>query len=118
MSNIAQSDKNVALSPAQFIVQQIVFMNPATVPLWLAGIIWLFASRDGRRYIALAITYLVTFAEFIFMHGKSYYLAPVYPMLFAAGAVAVERLFAIRWQWLKPALLVAMIARPHLCARP
>src|SRR5215510_13629391 len=36
LSNIARSDKSVVLSPAQFIVQQIVFMNQGTFPLWLA----------------------------------------------------------------------------------
>jgi 4-amino-4-deoxy-L-arabinose transferase-like glycosyltransferase len=85
LSNIARSDKNVALSPAQFIVQQIVFMNPGTLPLWLSGLIWVFSSREGRRYMALGIIYLVMLAEFIILHGKSYYLAPAYPMLFAAG---------------------------------
>jgi hypothetical protein len=116
LHNIAQSNKNVVLTPAQFIAQQILIMNPATLPLWLGGIIWLFVSRDGRCYRVIAIAYLITLAEFMFMHGKHYYLAPVYPMLFAAGAVAVERLFAIRWQWLKPALLVAMIALAALMA--
>src|SRR6266513_3042473 len=110
LSNIAHSHKNVVLTPAQFIAQQILIMNPATLPLWLGGLIWLLASHDGRRYCALAIAYLVTLAEFIVMHGKHYYLAPVYPMLFAAGAVAAERLFSVRLQWLKPALLVTMIA--------
>jgi 4-amino-4-deoxy-L-arabinose transferase-like glycosyltransferase len=93
LSNIARSDKNVALSPAQFIVQQIAFMNPGTLPLWLSGIVWVFGSRDGRRYMALGIIYLVVLAEFIVLHGKSYYLAPAYPILFAAGGVALERVF-------------------------
>ena len=84
LSNIAHSDKNIALSPAQFIVQQIVFMNPGTLPLWVSGLIWVFGSHDGRRYIALGIIYLVVLIEFIILHGKSYYLAPAYPMLFAA----------------------------------
>src|SRR6266571_4343604 len=109
LSNIAYSRKNVVLTPAQFIAQQILIMNPATLPLWLGGLIWLLASHDGRRYCALAIAYLVTLAEFIVMHGKHYYLAPAYPMLFAAGGVAAERLFAARLRWLKPALLSAVI---------
>jgi hypothetical protein len=109
LSNIAHSHKNVVLTPAQFIVQQILIMNPATLPLWLGGLIWLLASHDGRRYRALAIAYLVTLAEFIVMHGKHYYLAPAYPMLFAAGGVAAERLFSARLRWLKPALLAAVI---------
>ena len=92
LSNVAHSNKNVVLSPPQFIVQQILIMNPATLPLWLGGLVWFFASRDGRRYLSLGIAYLITLAEFVVMHGKHYYLAPIYPMLFAAGAVAAERL--------------------------
>src|SRR6059058_1347836 len=110
LNNISHSNKNVALSPVQFIVQQVVFMNPGTLPLWLAGLFWLFGSRDGRRYRALGIIYLVTLAEFIVLHGKSYYLAPAYSMLFAAGGVAIERIFAFRLKWLKPVLLSAMLA--------
>jgi hypothetical protein len=116
LNNIAHSDKNVALSPAQFIVQQIVFMNPGTLPLWLTGLCWVFGSRDGRRYMALGIIYLVMLAEFIILHGKSYYLAPAYPMLLAAGGVAVERVFANRLKWCKPALLVAILASGTLFA--
>jgi len=84
-------------------------MNPATLPLWLGGLIWLLASHHGRRYRALAVAYLVTLAEFIVMHGKHYYLAAAYPMLFAAGGVAAEHLFSARLRWLKPALLSAVI---------
>jgi hypothetical protein len=109
LRNVARSDKNVVLGPAQFIAQQILIMNPATLPLWLGGLIWLLAARDGRRYRLLAIAYLVTLAEFIVMKGKHYYLAPVYPMLFAAGAVAIERVFSIRMRWMKPAIATAMI---------
>ncbi len=116
LSNIASSDKNVTLSPVQFISQQIVFMNPGTLPLWLSGLIWVFGFRDGRRYMALGIIYLVVLAEFIILHGKSYYLAPAYPMLFAAGGVAVERVFANRLKWFKLGLLVLVLATGVLLA--
>jgi Dolichyl-phosphate-mannose-protein mannosyltransferase len=116
LSNIAHSNKNVALSPVEFIVQQAVFLNPGTLPLWLGGLFWLFSSRDGRRYQIIGIIYLVTLAEFIVLHGKSYYLAPSYPMLFAAGGVAVERLFAVRLTWIKPVVLGAIIAMGAICA--
>jgi hypothetical protein len=55
-------------------------------------------------------------AEFIILHGKSYYLAPAYPMLLAAGGVAVERVFANRLKWFRPALLVAILATGALFA--
>src|SRR5204862_246381 len=60
LSNIAHSNKNVVLSPLQFVLQQITLVNPATLPLWLGGLIWMFGSREGRRYRALGIAYLVT----------------------------------------------------------
>ena len=116
LSNIAHSNKNVAVSPVEFIVQQAVFLNPGTLPLWLGGLVWLFGSRDGRRYRIIGIIYLVTLAEFIVLHGKSYYLAPAYPMLFAAGGVAVERIFAARLKWIKPVFLGAIIAMGAICA--
>src|SRR5215469_10753767 len=116
LSNIAHSNKNVALSPVRFIAQQAVFLNPGTLPLWLGGLFWLFGSRDGWRYRIIGIIYLVTLAEFIVLHGKSYYLAPAYPMLFAAGGVAVERLFAARLMWLRPALLTLVLITGALFA--
>ncbi len=116
LRNVARSDKNVVLGPAQFIAQQILIVNPATLPLWLGGLVWLLLARDGRRYRLLAIAYLVTLAEFILLHGKHYYLAPIYPMLFAAGSVAAERFCEVRFRWVKPALVVAMVALASLVA--
>jgi hypothetical protein len=116
LNNIAHSNKNVALSPIEFIAQTINFMNPATLPLWLGGLVWLFGSPAGRRYCAIGIIYLVVLAEFIILHGKSYYLAPAYPMLFAAGGVAIERVFAARLTWLKPALLAVILLAGALFA--
>jgi hypothetical protein len=116
LSNIAHSNKNVALSPAEFIVQQAVFMNPGTLPLWIGGLVWLFGSRQGRRYRIIGIIYLVTLAQFIVLHGKSYYLAPAYPMLFAAGGVVFERVFAARLRWFKPLLLGVILVTGVLIA--
>ena len=76
LHGIAQSHKNVVLTPWEFFAQQITLMNPATFPLWFGGLIWLLASREGRRYRVIAFTYLIALAEFIVMHGKNYYLAP------------------------------------------
>ncbi|MBA2432946.1 MAG: glycosyltransferase family 39 protein, partial [Chthoniobacterales bacterium] len=88
LRNVAESDKNVVLGPVQFVVQQVLIMNPATLPLWLGGLLWLLVSRLGSRYRVIGLTYLFALAIFILMRGKHYYLAPIYPLLFAAGGVA------------------------------
>ncbi|PYL07226.1 MAG: hypothetical protein DME34_07295 [Verrucomicrobia bacterium] len=53
--------------------------------------------------------YLFLLAAFMTLRGKNYYLAPIYPALFAGGAVAFERITAGRWKWTRPvyAILVA-----------
>ena len=110
LNNIAHSNKNVVLTPLQFVAQQFTLMNPMTAPLWLGGLIWSLFARDARRFRIIGLTYLIALAEFIALHGKNYYLGPAYPMLFAAGGVAAERVFALRLRWLRPALALAMLA--------
>ncbi len=116
LRNVARSNKNVVLSPVQFLSQQILIMNPGTLPLWLTGLLWLLLANAGRRYFLLGILFLVTLAEFILLHGKVYYLAPAYPMLFAAGAVAFEGWCQSRFRWVKPCLLAIMVATGALLA--
>ncbi len=116
LHNIAHSHKNVVLSPPQFLFQQMLILNPATLPLWLGGLIWLLIGREGRRYRLLAFAYLITLAEFMILHGKHYYLAPTYPMLFAAGGLAFERLFAPRFGFVRPILLALMIISAAILA--
>ena len=71
--------------------QFVICTNLFSAPLWIAGLIWFL--RD-RRYRALAWMYLVPWALFLIGKGRNYYLAPVYPMLIAAGAVVNERRLA------------------------
>lgn len=101
LRNVAQSGKNIVLSPKDFILQQILIINPILFPLWLAGL-WYFLLGRGSRYRVLGWTYLALLVIFIALHGKNYYLAPSYPMLLAGGAVAIERWLAAPWFSLRP----------------
>src|SRR5215208_461377 len=49
-------------SPVEFIVEQIVTMQPPTLPLWLAGLYYYLLSRDGKPYRALGWIYVILFA--------------------------------------------------------
>ncbi|HVX30643.1 MAG TPA: glycosyltransferase family 39 protein [Nitrolancea sp.] len=88
LNNIAHSNKNAAVTPISFFTGQLILMHPLTLPIWLLGIVWLI--RD-RRYRPLGFAFIALFIEFVVMKGKIYYLAPAYPMLFAAGAIALPR---------------------------
>jgi hypothetical protein len=49
-------------------------------------------TKDRGRYRILAWAYMVMLVTFIVLKGKNYYLTPAYPILFAAGAIAFERI--------------------------
>lgn len=89
LQNVAREGKNVVLGPVEFIAQQIILMHPVLFPLWLGGLVYLFAGLGGR-YRALGWIYLVLAVTLFVLKGKNYYLAPIYPMLFAAGATGLE----------------------------
>ncbi len=90
MRNIRAEGRDVILPLPQFFLQQTFLIDPITAPIWLTGLFALLFSARLKPYRALGWCYLVCFAVFFLLHGKSYYLAPVYPMLLAAGAVVIE----------------------------
>jgi len=110
--NIKASGRDVALSPLQYFLQQILLIGPPAAPIWLAGLAALLFWRPLRPYRMLGWCYLAAFAAFaVVLKGKNYYLAPIYPVLVAAGAVAIEHgIERSRQTWLKPAMLVVLAA--------
>jgi hypothetical protein len=111
MHNIRASGRDVVLGPGQYVLQQILIMNPLTFPVWLAGIIYLLFTRNARPCRLLGWTFLTVFATFFFLHGKDYYTSPVYPMVLAAGAVALERITRNRpGMWVRASFLVLLLA--------
>ncbi len=58
----------------------------AALPLALAGLGYCFFARGGQFRI-LGWMYVVPLVLFVLAQGRGYYLAPAYPMLYAAGAV-------------------------------
>jgi hypothetical protein len=109
LANIRRHGRDVSLSPLAFFGQQIVLMNPATLPLWLAGLVSFVAGRE-TKFRALGLAYVVSLLALIVLDSRVYYLLPAYSTLLAGGAVAVEKWRPRRsLAWLKPAY-VALIA--------
>jgi len=96
----ATSEKNMPVTPLSFFAGQILLLQPFALPIWLLGLAALLGAPALRRVRALGVAYLVVFAILVLQRGKVYYLAPIYPVLFAAGAVTLERWCArpaLRW---------------------
>ncbi len=113
LQNVKRSGKNVVLSPVEFVKQQIEFLHPLLAPIWIAGLVSLLAGRRSRAR-AIGWTYVALLALMIGAKAKNYYLAPIYPVLFAAGAVAIEDwLDRRRWSagrlWPKAAIAVLVV---------
>jgi 4-amino-4-deoxy-L-arabinose transferase-like glycosyltransferase len=106
----ATEHKNISLSAVEFLSQQILNMNPVALPLWVTGLIALLAWRDFKPYRALGWAYPAVLALMLTQAAKPYYLGPIYPMLFAAGAAVLERFSQERRRWLRPASLGLVLA--------
>ncbi len=113
----ASTLKNVNLGVPDFLMGQLRDMNLPSAPLWLSGI-WFFASARDGALRPLAWMYPVVFFIMIASNAKIYYLAPIYPLYFAGGAVFAEHWITEHgWSWMKrlyPALLIltALVALP------
>jgi hypothetical protein len=101
--------KNVTLSPLQFLHAQELMLNPLSLALWGAGLVWLFARPQfrflGFTYVLFLIAMMAT------GDAKDYYLAPIYPLLFAAGGCAWQGLVrSRRTGWIVPVYATLLIA--------
>ena len=115
MRAIKAEGRDVVWGPIQFFLQQMLVSNPLNAPIWLAGLFALLFWKRLRPYRVLGWTYLVSYAVFFVLHGKNYYLAPIYPMLLAAGAVILENVLdrpetgGPRLQWVKRAVVITLL---------
>jgi hypothetical protein len=87
----ARANKMLAKSPIEFVGEQILVLDPLAAPIWMTGLVVLWRRDDGR-WRPLVWAYATVLALLVAGGGKAYYLTPFYPVLFAAGAIAlVER---------------------------
>jgi hypothetical protein len=111
MRNIKAEGRDVVLGPLQYFFEQTLLVHPLTAPIWITGLLALFFSSQLKPYRFLGWTYLLCYAVLFALHGKNYYLAPIYPMLLAAGAVVIESAVEQpRRTWLKPAIIIILLA--------
>ena len=74
-----------ALLPFQFLL-----VSPVLSPIWIAGLVALFRRPSLRAFRFFAIGWLCLVLIFLVTGGKPYYLAGLFPVLLAAGALEVD----------------------------
>jgi 4-amino-4-deoxy-L-arabinose transferase-like glycosyltransferase len=93
--------------------------NPFTLPLWGAGLLTCLLIQGMRRFRPLVWMFLTTFLIFLVAQGRSYYVAPAYIMLTAAGSVWWESWLSTAPSWprrLAKGLLYGLVAVGGLAA--
>jgi hypothetical protein len=90
-----------------FVPAQLLYVGLLLLPVWVAGLRWLFRDPAGRPFAAFAWAYVVLFAVLWATAGKPYYIGPMYGVLLPAGAVATERFLARRAAAGRPGWLTA-----------
>jgi 4-amino-4-deoxy-L-arabinose transferase-like glycosyltransferase len=88
--NIKADGRDVVLSPWEYFSQQALLILPSSALFWITGVIALLVAQRFRAIQFLGIAYLVAFTVFAALHGKNYYLAPIYPVYLAAGCIMIE----------------------------
>jgi len=109
LRNVARV-KNAPVGWIGYIAQQALLVHPVATPICIAGLWFFFAAEPARRFRFLGWTYAFLLGEMLLLKGRIYYLAPIYLMLFAAGAVWIESVAAERrWDWAKQVILAPLV---------
>jgi len=98
--------------PAAYWLQQLLLVQLLLIPLAVGGAVWLWRSGTFR---ALAWTAILVELVFFAIGGKSYYPAPIFTLLYAAGAVWLERTAGwnlLRWAWAAATAVLIVVSLP------
>lgn len=91
LSSIHDRDIQIGRTNLYLVGQLLICTNLGMIMLWINGLRYYGLQPEGRQYRPLAWMTAVPFFLFLVGQGRYYYLAPVYPMLIAAGSWLAER---------------------------
>lgn len=99
------------LEPLDFLKDQVLMLLPVAF-IWVIGLVW---TLRHSAYRVLGIIYFIVIILLMAGGGKSYYSLGAYPMLLAAGAVALEKSSATAiWKRYAMVILVLVLGIPFI----
>jgi len=107
---VVQQYRNIFHTPISFFTQLILALNPLIFPVWAVGLLSFFFGKDSAKYRSLGILSITFLVIYMLSRSQIYYVVPLMPMLFASGAVSVERMTTrIKWKWPNPAIALLLL---------
>jgi len=87
----AQRFKNIPTPPLKALADQVLFAGPGSLPLWLAGVVFLLRDPRARPARLLGYAFLMLLALMVFSgSSRPDRIGAFYPILFGAGAAAIS----------------------------
>lgn len=86
---------------------KVQFSPILTIPITLSGLIGFLFLTSLKQYRSVGLTFLVIFFTMWILKAKAYYFLAAYPVVFAAGAVAIEEWFSNR-SWIPYSVAISL----------
>jgi lipoprotein signal peptidase len=77
--------------PLSFFANQITGISILNFPIFVIGLYFYLKSSEGSALRAFGLAYILLYVFMTVLNMKPYYLAPIYPVLYAGGALLIER---------------------------
>jgi hypothetical protein len=98
----AQKLKNLHTPALQVLVSQALVAGPTALPLAIVGVVTLLRDRSRVASLALGVAFVALLAALMLSHSSRFErVMGYYPILFAAGAAALERATRQQRAWLR-----------------
>jgi len=101
----------VNVKRANILIDQVLMFTLGSI-VWISGLLWLLFAGKSKSYRVFGFIYFSILMIFLILRGKSYYMAGLYPFLFAAGGVSWEVFLKSRVWQVVLALLIALLSIP------
>jgi len=92
-----QLNKLIALD---VIWKLILSINPISLLIIIPAMVYLFSSRENKRYLPIALTILISTLVLAYSQGKQYYFFPIILTLLPFGAVFWETKILNKIKWI------------------
>ncbi len=80
------------VTAGEFIGTQVLNLGPAGIIAAMLGAAALLTWNPLRAFATVSWSCILAFALLLVLHGKAYYIGPIYPALLAGGGVVLERM--------------------------